>query len=318
MPDQKPITLFVKHIHSGFSSAQTGDVFLRHEMTDFIQEVGSTQKHGMEFFELLRAVQREGLGVMDPKITENCIINMPGHFLHGEIVDEILFDPEYPQYRKIYLRSDKTFYNKLRGNGNLFASAANWPEFKALIDSYASKGWEVDDFSKSEEEKAFDKFLEDKELYQRSDEELVLWNYGHESFDPVQYNGGFSEEVYSHELFRNYVDRGAVYGWLGNTCSRKKEHDQELEKSLVEGLKLPIKQFVLWLTSTDGRHFAESLGGKPMVEQLQIIRRNKERIYNLALIYSDDRHNGTWSGTERVRALLQEEGKLLVEPTILY
>lgn len=319
MSDKKIITLFSKQIHSGFSAAQTGDVFLRYEMEGFDQEVKPTEKHGMDFFELMRAVQQKGLGVMEPKVLKQSIIVMPGHFLDGEIVDEITFDPEYPQYRKIYLQADKTFYDKMKEGGRFIQSAANTPEFQALVEGYKSKGWGVWEFkNRSEAEKAFDKFLKDKELYKRSDEGLVLWNYGHDSFDPIQYNGGFSEQVYSHEDFRKYVERPAVFGWLGNTCSRKKEHDQQLEKSILKGLKLPIKDFVVWLTSSDGRHFAESLGGKSMTEQLQIIRRNKERIYNLALIYNDERHDGTWNGTERVRELLEKEGKLLVEPEILY
>ncbi len=307
-------TFFYKQIHASMASAASGDVWLVYSTTKFKQKVEPTQKHGMEFFEALAHAQQHGTSALEPKVLENSVIVMPGHFLDGEIVDEICSDPDFPGFQKIYVQEDKTFYEKGRRERQfLFGNYADTPEFKALIKSYTDKGWKVRDWKKrSPLEDAYDKFQEDKELFNRANEELVLWNYGRPDFDPIQYRGGFSEAVYNEPEFQKYV-AGVPFGWVGDSGARRREHDKLLEKLVVGKYELPVKQFISWVTSSDGRHFADSLAGYPLQEQLAKIRKNATRIYNLALIYSDPRHDGTWNGTEHVRELLKAEGKLLRE-----
>lgn len=307
----KKITCFIKQIHSCNASASSRDNWVFIEVENYDHNIEETQKHGLEFFELLQAVRTHGRSIMEEKPLPDSYIKMPGHVLDGEIVTEVLADEEFPQYRKVYVQPDKTF-----NNGDFFEEFHDTEEYKALLQSYLDKGWKLlDREGRTKEHRKFNKFLEDKELYQRSEAELVLWNYGKEGFNVEQYNGGFSKEVHEHPEFQQYVNSGCVYGWLGNAGTRTRFLDRKLERELMQNKPLPLDAFVGWLTSTDGRRFCESLHEKSETEQRNIIRRRSVKTYNIALIYADPRHQRTDTSTEEVRALLRKEGKLMEEAT---
>jgi hypothetical protein len=310
--------LFIKHIHSCFASASSNDVWvgIELEQSEFPHPVQEPEKPNAhhDFFSLMAASQMGQKIDMDKRIeTEGSIISFPGHFLDGEMVSEIVSDPEYPQYMKVYLLADKTFHDKgLREARSKrgFSGYSDTPEFKALVQSYVDKGWNPD-YREYEDLKAFEKFQEDKELYKRSEKELVLWNYGKDDFQVSQYQGGFSDIFYKGKV-QKYCEGGGVFGWMGDISIRTRSLDKVFESEFVaRGLSLdPLR---VWVTSTDARHYADSLYGMNSTEQEMKIKKDINRIYNLGLIFGDPRHKGTYGSTQEVRVQLEEEGKLLKE-----
>ena len=308
--------LFIKQIHSSHSSASSNDEWLKIELeqSKFPHEVQEPEKPNAhhDFFSLLAAAQSGNKIDTDKRIeTKGSIIQFPGHFLDGEYVEEIVFDPEYPQYMKVYLKADKTFYEKARREQkHLGDGYADTPEFKAWIQSYVDKGWKSD-IEDLEDLEAFEKFLDDKELYKRSEAGLVSWNFGREDWDDSQYQGGFTDEFYQG-VVKEYCESGCVFGWMGNCDVRTKDLDKVFESEFNRrGLSLePLR---VWVTSTNARHFADSLYGYNSTEQEMKIKLGINRIYNLGLIYGDPKHKGTYKSTMEIRNLLQKEGKLLKE-----
>lgn len=308
--------LFIKHIHSTFASASSKDVWLGIELeqSEFPHSVQEPEKPNAhhDFFSLMAAAQAGNKIDTEKRIeTEGSIIDFPGHVLDGEYVNEIVSDPEYSKYMTVYLKADRTFYDKGRNSRRFLGEGyANTSEFKKLVQSYVDKGWNPE-YQESEDLKAFNKFREDKRLYERCDAGLVCWNYGTESWDDSQYQGGFTDKFYQGNV-QKYCENGGVFGWMGDTEVRTKDLDKVFEAEFNRrGLSLEPLQ--IWVTSTDGRHYADSLYGMNSTEQEMKIKSDINRIYNLGLIYGDPRHKGTLDSTREVRAQLETEGKLLQE-----
>lgn len=225
-------------------------------------------------------------------------------FLDGEIVAETTGDTKFSG---VYLESDKTFYNK----GGFNKEWHNTDDFKILIGEYVLKGWTR---QKHAEKKAYDAREEKRNEVKSKKAGLVLWHsYDSLKKQPLKvYQGGFSDEVFNTPKLQQYISSHSAFGWIGDSGARRKEHDILIEKGLKERGLNP-EQMYNWISSSDGRHFADTLFGYTLEEQLLKIEKNLNRIYNRCLIYGDERHLGTMKSTGEVATLLEADGLLLQE-----
>lgn len=265
-----------KHIHSCLASASSNDVwlnvFLPFEELDFTPE-------------------------------QDIVIESKKYrFLNGETISKISGDNKF---MAIYLESDKTFYNK----GDFRTEWHKTDEFKILIGGYIVNGWgrvynkEYDEWEKREEKR------EEKKSKKNG---IVLWHsYDNLKKQPLSvYQGGFSDEVFNTPKLQSYISNHACFGWIGDSGARRKEHDILIEKGLRER-GLTADQMYNWISSSDGRHFADSLCGYPLKEQLKKIDKYLNHIYNCCLIYGDETHQGTFESTKEIASKLEEKGLLL-------
>lgn len=271
------IIMISKHIHSCLASASSTDVwfqfFIKEPELDFIIEKNAT------------------------------ITSKKYRFLNGENIEEIRGDSKFTA---IYLTSDKTYYNK---GGGVRSEWRNTDEFKAHIGNYVINGWR----NEENEEYALYRLREEKREEKKSKKDgLVLWmSYDNLKKQPLTvYQGGFSDEVFNTKGIQEYISDHCVHGWIGHSGARRKEHDWLIEKGLRErGLK--PEQMYNWISSGDGRHFADSLEGYSLKEQLAKINQYLNHIYNCCLIYADNKHEGTMKSSNEIRVKLQKKGVLL-------
>lgn len=270
------VIMISKHIHSCFTSFSSTDiwlkVFLKYDELDFVP-------------------------------SENEIINSTKYkFLNGETITEITGDSKF---MGIYLQSDKTFYNK----GSFRTEWHKTDEFKILIGDYIIKGWGRE---YNQDYKLYQLRQEKREEIKSKKEGLVLWySYDNLKKQPLTvYQGGFSDELFNTKGIQEYIADHCVHGWIGHSGARRKEHDQVIEKGLRER-GLTVDQMYNWISSGDGRHFADSLEGYSLKEQLIKINKYLNHIYNCCLIYADNEHAGTMASSNEIELKLEKEGLLL-------
>ena len=159
---------------------------------------------------------------------------------------------------------------------------------------------------------------EEADSIKRKKQGYVLWQrYEDLKKAPKSvYQGGFSDQLFNNDHLQQYLSGGAVFGYIGN-FSRKAYLDEAIETGLIKR-NLSIEKIVNWLTSTDGRHFADHLGDLEKEEQLQVVESDLNRIFNIALIYSSPFHKGTFESTEEIRKDYLEQGILLPEDNTSY
>lgn len=276
--------LISKQIHCGFASYQSGDAFA---------QVITTDKK------------------LDFKPVANTVIaSKKFPMLNGEFIVEINGDKKF---QGIYVQADETFYHKqLRERRGLFGdNFSKTREFKVLVDSYKDKGWNFkakckarDDFWKREEK---------IRQAQAKAEGIVLW-MGYKKYvgHPEYFQGGFSDAVFNSPSLKKYVGNGSgVYGWMGHSA-RKIELDKVIEDGLRER-GLSDEAMYNWLSSGNARHFADSIEGMEISEQIERIKKYLNSIFNLCLIYGSNNHEGSLKSTEEIRADYQRQGILLPE-----
>lgn len=276
--------LISKQIHCGFASYQTGDVFVNVITTD----------KKLDFKPVLKAT----------------IVSKNFPMLNGEVITEITGDK---QFQGIYVKADETFYQKQLGErkGLLGGGYAKTPEFEKHVELYKNLGWNLKENCKAQ--KAFWKREEKKYRAKSKAEGLVLW-MGYEKYKghPEYFQGGFSDEVFNSPSLKNYVGNGSgVYGWIGHSA-RKPELDKVIEDGLRER-GLSDEAMHNWLTSGDGRHFADSIEGMKTSEQIERIKKYLNSMFNLCLIYGSTNHKGTMESSEEIRADFEKQGILLPE-----
>lgn len=234
-------------------------------------------------------------------INEKVLNNFP--FLKDEEIVEVSEDKIL---LNIYLKSDKTIYNILKTKrGFLSSSEKDKETLKQLVESYLDKGFQTTKFPK--ERTLFFQRESLRGSLKRKEEGYVLWKK-HGLLTSKDYQGGFSDEIFNTKEMQDYV-KGSAFGWIGHLV-RKPEHDALIEKGLRKR-GLTEKQMFNWISSKNGRHFGDSLEEYNKLEdQLKIIEKLLNSIYNLAIIYEDKRYT---KSTREVRALLEKEGKLLPE-----
>jgi hypothetical protein len=220
-------------------------------------------------------------------------------------------------YTVYYVTEDETFYHRsLHEKKFLGGGFADTPEFKALIAKYESEGWakEIPWLEAQQEENR--KIEKDRYTRQRIKAGYVIpvWS----ADIPVKdYQGGFSDAVFNQKYLQDYL-QGGCHGYIGHSI-RKKNLDAYIETRFIatarpicilEHLE-PEKLLACWLTSTDGRHFGDSLEGMSYIRQMVVVRANVVDIYNHAYIYSLPEHKGDLKSTQEL--MREHAGKLLPE-----
>jgi len=279
--------LFSKQIHSGFSSASSEDAFLN---------IWINTKH------------------IDFNLNPDVVINSKNvPILNGEKISEIVGDD---LFTCVYLSADETFYNKALSERNLLSSYSKSEDFANLVERYTSKGWSTE--KSIPEQIAYWKREEEADSAERREEGYVLWQkYEDLKKSPKSvYQGGFSDELFNNDHLQQYLSGPTVFGYIGN-FSRKAYLDDAIEAGLRKR-NLSLEKIANWLTSTDGRHFADHLGSMEKETQLQIVESELNRIFNIALIYSSPFHKGTLESTEEIRKDYSAQGILLPEDNTSY
>lgn len=281
MPIKKnKVVVISKHIHSCFAGASSTDVTL--------SIVSSSEE--LDF--------RPALG----KITDSKKFPM----LNGEKIIEICGDS---QYMGIYLEPNKTFYNRGLNSGKIFDSFEKTPEFKELVQSYVDKGFINE--RKIPEQRAFWDRENEKCNQERKEIGVVLWmDYEEYSKCPEKYQGGFSDEVFNSKELKEYVEKGCAFGWIGNSTVRTSEHDKQIEAGLKKRGISPHKMHS-WISSSSGRHFADSLEGYSKEEQEEKIEEGLNNMYNSCLIFDTPSHDGFLTSSKKIGDWLRELNLLL-------
>lgn len=280
---KKPIVI-TKQIHSCFASSSTSD--------EFLVIVTDTKE-------------------IDFEIKKDSVIiskKFPG--LNGEkISDEIYGDSKYVGF---YLEEDKTFYNKGLHSNKIFGRDAefhNTPEFLALVKSYYDKGFKKDRDIPAQ--KAFWEREKIKSQKEARKQKLVLWmDFETLNANPELYKGGFSAEVFNTPKLKEYVSKGFAHGWIGHSSGRTVANDRQIEAGLRKR-GIPSHKMYNWISSSDGRHFGDSLEGCSKKEQKISIENYLNGMYNVCLIYGAPFHEGTGTSTHKIGVLFGEFGILL-------
>jgi hypothetical protein len=276
-----------KHIHCGFASFQTGD--------EFLSIITNSQE--LDF----------------KPVSKNVIQSKKFPMLNGEVINSLEGDK---QYLGISLESDKHFYEKTlyenRSKGKplgLIGSFEKTPEFKERIQSYIDKG-----FSKNRdipEQQAYWDREKLKEQESQKKKGVVLWmSFEEYQANPALYQGGFSDEVFKSKELSKYVKSGCVFGWIGHSGARTTAHDKQIEKGLRKRGISPSCMFN-WISSSDGRHFGDSLEGYTKKEQEKRIDEYLNNIYNKCIIFSIPSHGGMLKDSNRIQEFLKDVGVLL-------
>lgn len=165
-----------------------------------------------------------------------------------------------------YAEADKRFYAGFLGD----RVAAT--ELQAYIEAtYLSRGWVMDHpFLKPAQEAQWkDDEIADQQRREREGYVIPEWS---KDVPPDAYQGGFSGDVFFNPSLYNYVKGGGCHGFIGHSV-RKPKLDAYLERKFLK-VDADKSLFAMWLTSTGGRHFGDSLEGAAFAVQRAYIRKN--------------------------------------------
>lgn len=147
---------------------------------------------------------------------------------------------------------------------------------------------------------------------ERIDAEYVIYKYYPKKHTTKEYVGGFSLETFFNEYLMSYVESGLVFGYIGHSC-RKIWVDKLLEEICLKYIK--GDDFACWLTSTNGRHFGDSIehlvesNDKEGVEK--IIKEQISFIHDKAVIYNHPEHKGTYASTVELFEKLKDMNMMM-------
>jgi len=225
-------------------------------------------------------------------------------FLNGETVKYAEGDKKF---LCIYLEAEKKFY--YNGRSSVNADYSKTDEFKNLIQKYIDAGW--DKGKRYPEEIAYSercKIIEQKQLKK---DKVVLWmGFDQYKGHPELFQGGFSDSVFHSPELSRYVKDGMAYGWIGNGTVRTAAHDKQIERGLRKR-GISDNRMYNWISSTSGRHFADSLEGYTKQEQKEKIENGLAYMYNDCVIFGSKFHEGTMKSTGSLSSAYDKFGILL-------
>lgn len=181
-----------------------------------------------------------------------------------------------------YLDADEFYYNKERES----ATRPSKEEFDEYVAQFClAYGFDhdseflSDNLSKHWADKDAERFR------RRKAAGYVIPEWSKE-LTPEAYQGGFSDDIFHRPELYNYLKAGGCYGFIGHPV-RKPRVDEVMES---EFLKINDDKSLLsmWLTSTGGRHFGDSLEGKTFNEQREYIQNNMQDVVDQALRYREN------------------------------
>jgi hypothetical protein len=198
----------------------------------------------------------------------------------------------------------KNFYDRGLYSGRPLGNNATKEEMEVLIRPYLKEGWKR---KQPKEIKEYYKRERTKEYNRRKKEGYILIDYK-KNRKPIEYKGGFSDIVYNHPHFQDYVKNGC-FGYIGHYV-RKAKLDAYIEKQFFSIIpKEPVdlvELLVCWLTSSDGRHFGDSLEGYSLKKQKEKINNYLLEMYNNAYIYNLPEHKGSGASTLKLKEKYKE------------
>jgi len=222
----KKYVVFIKHIHSCFASASSNDEWLYKVVPEHKNKVTLVN----------------GSTVLNSGLFEK---PTPG----VETIEEV--DTEDKFITNVYFKADESFYIFGKNKPGL-KDYHNTPEFKELIQKYVQLGWSTE---RPEIENERMQRVRNKQIQQRKKDGFVLWKK-YEDLKPEDYKGGFSTEMFNTPHLQKYIKQ-TPFGYIGHSV-RTKHTDRYMEKTL-RSLNLPVDTLSLYLTSSSGRHFGDSL-----------------------------------------------------------
>ena len=213
-------------------------------------------------------------------------------------VEEVVGD----RFIKIfYLGPDMTFYEKAlreKVSFSIFRKYHNTIEFKDLVKTYIDDGWTIE---RPQAVKEYDERANDRYWAKRKRDGYVLYKRELSSED---YKGGFTDKVFGNKDLQEYLKVGGAFGYIGHQV-RKPILDKYIEKKFLSlkprGDVNLVELLVNWLTSTDGRHFGDSLNRLPFKSQKIKVNEHLKEMFNLGYIYSKEEHNGTYKSVVELK-----------------
>jgi hypothetical protein len=282
----KPI-LFAKHIHSTFSSWSSND----------------------EWAAIFIADRSE----LDFKLEPNSsIVSKKFPALNEIYIERIEGDA---QFNIVYIPSEKRFYERALNEHKHFFNWHKTEEWAKMLDEYRNAGWIVGDLDQYQELTDFNEREEEKRIEQHFNSGVVL-NLQHAEYDghPELYQGGFSDGVFNGKRLKDYVrDGGCVHGWIGHRLGRKAWHDTLIEEGL-RARGISDEGMYSWISSSNGRHFADSLEGYSDDEQRKKIEESLNSMFNCCILFNFPQHAGTLESTNQIRSEVETWG-VLIEDT---
>lgn len=179
-----------------------------------------------------------------------------------------------------YTESDKKFYD-VRSFGARFSKE---PFRLHVWETYLANGWSLNDSFLKAAQRAQWKDEEIATRKRREKQGYVIPEWSRE-IPPAGYQGGFSGSVFRHPGLFDYVKSGGCHGFIGHSV-RKAKLDAYFERVWLQSND-DKSLFAMWLTSTGGRHFGDSLECVSFREQKQIIRKELPRLIAEALRYRE-------------------------------
>lgn len=205
---------------------------------------------------------------------------------------------------------DNKYYNI--HNLNYHASRE---EMLALAKKYEDKEYSFEkpaEYSKRSLEREETK---DREVAEdRASKGYIFYNKPHWEYSQKEAQGGFSDDLWNYDKVKEYTSH-FCFGYFGHSV-RTKELDQYIEETLKDINRVPVKQLhwkelcYNYLSSSDARHFSDSLENLAFEEQKKKILENAMKMWNSTFIYSLPEHDGTWSST---KALKEKYDKFLLK-----
>ena len=190
-------------------------------------------------------------------------------------------------------------------------------ERKEIIDFYSKFGFKENDSILNKIRSEYLDRYDKQESIKKKELGLVVYDW--KNMEPSEYQGGFSNDVFNDPELKRYVGYGSPSGYIGHIC-RTVELDKILEREFLKytpevDLGLNMESLLAcWLTSTDGRHFGNSLEDLDIHEQITKIKSYLPNLYHQALIYTQKDHKGTLASTIDIEEKLKSLGMINQTP----
>ncbi len=185
----------------------------------------------------------------------------------------------------VYTGPDKKYYDLALAQRRCFDEVVSKEDLLQYAqETYVDHGWFLKDAFLDE---ALNKYWEDERLARierRTQEGFIIPEWSND-IKPEQYQGGFSNKVFHHPALASYVNGGGCHGYIGHSV-RKPDLDKFLEKQFLT-VNPDVSLFAMWLTSTGGRHFGDSLEDASFAEQKAYIKKSVAGLIEQALGYRE-------------------------------
>ena len=123
----------------------------------------------------------------------------------------------------------------------------------------------------------------------------------HEGNNHIVLQGGISDGVWNEDTTQHYIKSLVCAGYIGHD-KRTEETDKQVENALRK-TGLGDRGIAIWLTSTSGRHLAESIGSAEWQDAIKDYTKNA---FMEVTIWSHPDHEGTLGSSNRIRERIKE------------